>query len=93
VICPDMEAKAWSHLTGKEYQYQHSLLFHKRVCHFMPGLDNLSCRKHFPWEDYDEWLYGESGKWGVNSTRRPDYIAIQVMFIHHYVSELSWANV
>jgi hypothetical protein len=54
----------------------------------MPGLDNLSCRKHFPWEDYDEWLYGESGKWGVNSTRRPDYIAIQVMFIHHYVSEL-----
>ena len=38
----------------------------------------LLYRKHFPWEDYDEWLFGDDGKWGVNATERPDYLAIQV---------------
>ena len=31
--------------------------------------------KHFPWEDYDEWLFSENGKWSNNTAeRRPDVL-------------------
>jgi hypothetical protein len=35
--------------------------------------------KHFPWEDYDEWLFGPDGHWGTDtSKRRPDILTFQV---------------
>ena len=37
------------------------------------------CRKHFPYEDYDEWLFGEEGVWGLNaSAPRPDLLVLQM---------------
>jgi hypothetical protein len=41
----------------------------------------VEIRKHFPYEDYDQWLFGESGRWRVNSTIDdpfPDVLVIQV---------------
>jgi hypothetical protein len=35
------------------------------------------CRKHFPYEDYDQWLYGGSGLWN-STTRHPDVLVIQI---------------
>ncbi len=38
-------------------------------------------RKHFPWEDYDQWLFGETGHWRVDSSEAdpfPDVLVIQV---------------
>ena len=38
-----------------------------------------SYRKHFPYEDYDEWLFGDDGVWNVTGTQRvPDILVIQV---------------
>ena len=37
--------------------------------------------KHFPWEDYDEWLFGPSGLWSNDSSsteRVPDVVAFEV---------------
>jgi hypothetical protein len=38
--------------------------------------------KHFPYEDYDDWLWGESGPWGSKNTwendRNPDILVVQV---------------
>jgi hypothetical protein len=36
--------------------------------------------KHFPWEDYDEWLFGADGLWKLNSTAKsfPDYLVVHV---------------
>jgi hypothetical protein len=35
--------------------------------------------KHFPYEDYDEWLFGEKGKWSLDPTvRRPDVLTFEV---------------
>ena len=35
--------------------------------------------KHFPYEDYDTWLFGETGQWKLdNSERRPDILVVQV---------------
>lgn len=35
--------------------------------------------KHFPYEDYDEWLFGEDGVWSSNVTQRvPDVLVMQV---------------
>ena len=37
--------------------------------------------KHFPWEDYDEWLFGPTGLWSNDSTstaRVPDVLAFEV---------------
>lgn len=38
--------------------------------------------KHFPWEDYDEWLWSDKGPWlsGFNGEggRRPDVLTIQM---------------
>eukprot|EP01035_Chromulina_nebulosa_P024247 gene24247-31520_t len=35
--------------------------------------------KHFPYEDYDEWVFGESGVWGTNvSQPRPDVLVLQM---------------
>lgn len=39
------------------------------------------CRKHFPWEDYDQWLFGVNGRWRANNTEddpHPDILVIQV---------------
>ena len=34
--------------------------------------------KHFTYEDYDEWLFGENGRWNANSTmRRPDVFVFE----------------
>jgi integrase len=34
--------------------------------------------KHFPWEDYDEWLFGASGRWSNDtSERRPDVLTFE----------------
>ena len=34
--------------------------------------------KHFTYEDYDEWLFGDSGKWSNDSTvRRPDIYNVE----------------
>lgn len=37
-------------------------------------------RKHFPWEDYDEWLFGEEGLWRRNATAGsfPHYLVVHV---------------
>jgi hypothetical protein len=37
-------------------------------------------RKHFSWEDYDEYLFGESGLWQSNSTigSYPDILVVHV---------------
>jgi hypothetical protein len=35
-------------------------------------------RKHFPYEDYDEWLFGDTGKWASSVDRVPDILGIQV---------------
>ncbi len=36
-------------------------------------------RKHFTWEDYDQWLFGESGVWSIQpETRRPDVLVLQM---------------
>lgn len=44
----------------------------------------MECRKHFPWEDYDEWLFGETGLWQRQNIstkeplpRHPDVLVIQ----------------
>lgn len=36
--------------------------------------------KHFTWEDYDEWLFGEEGLWKRNATERtfPDILVVHV---------------
>jgi hypothetical protein len=34
--------------------------------------------KHFPLEDYDEWLFGDGGKFATNSTRIPDILVVQL---------------
>lgn len=37
--------------------------------------------KHFPYEDYDEWLFGEDGRWSAKEEtieRYPDILIIQV---------------
>jgi len=35
--------------------------------------------KHFPWEDYDEWLFGTSGRWSNDTAeRRPDILTFEV---------------
>ena len=34
-------------------------------------------RKHFPWEDYDEWLFGETGLWN-GETRHPDVLVLHL---------------
>lgn len=37
--------------------------------------------KHFPWEDYDEWLWGDEGPWikgfDGEGNRRPDILTVQ----------------
>ena len=34
--------------------------------------------KHFSYEDYDEWLFGEDGKWGNDtSVRAPDILIFE----------------
>jgi homogentisate 1,2-dioxygenase len=51
---------------------------------YFPRLSSTR-RKHFPYEDYDEWLFGESGVWSVNaSERRPDLLVLQ-MTLHSCV--------
>jgi hypothetical protein len=37
----------------------------------------LVYRKHFPYEDYDEWLFGESGLWN-GTTRHPEILVIHL---------------
>lgn len=35
--------------------------------------------KHFPYEDYDQWLFGETGPWNKKSAeRRPDILTVQM---------------
>lgn len=37
--------------------------------------------KHFPYEDYDEWMWGDSGPWITGfpgESRRPDVLVVQV---------------
>jgi hypothetical protein len=35
--------------------------------------------KHFTYEDYDEWLFGQAGKWSNDSTvRRPDILTFEI---------------
>ncbi len=35
--------------------------------------------KHFTYEDYDDWLWSEHGRWSGNDTvRRPDILTVQV---------------
>ena len=35
--------------------------------------------KHFPYEDYDQWLFGENGPWNKKPTeRRPDILTVQL---------------
>jgi len=37
------------------------------------------CRKSFPFEKHDEWLFGGDGAWsGDASRRRPDVLVVQV---------------
>lgn len=52
------------------------------INHFVPRCLCYSVfllfRKHFTLEDYDEWLFGAEGRWSLNSTRRPDILAIQI---------------
>lgn len=40
--------------------------------------------KHFPLEDYDDWMWGTSGPWGLESkeTRRPDILVLGGMGLH-----------
>jgi hypothetical protein len=49
--------------------------------------------KHFPYEDYDEWLFGPEGKWSLDpKERRPDILVIQTGLhtcFHAYVDGLS----
>jgi hypothetical protein len=52
------------------------------TCH-LPGFGNDGTItfdwKHFPYEDYDEWIWGENGKWSSNATqRRPSVVVVQV---------------
>lgn len=34
--------------------------------------------KHFPFEDYDEYIWGEKGPWSSKSERIPDILTVQV---------------
>jgi hypothetical protein len=34
--------------------------------------------KHFPYEDYDDYLWGENGPWSVKQDKRPDILTIQL---------------
>jgi len=44
--------------------------------------------KHFPYEDYDEWVFGDTGVWSANaSEHRPDILVIQ-MTLHTCVHAL-----
>ena len=40
--------------------------------------------KHFPYEDYDEWMWGNTGPWGKESKekRRPDIMILAGMGLH-----------
>ena len=49
--------------------------------------------KHFPYEDYDEWLFGETGKWGNDTTiRRPDFLTFQVSVQIYRVDSLGFSS-
>lgn len=34
--------------------------------------------KHFPYEDYDQWVFGPDGPWSNSSERIPDILVVQV---------------
>ena len=40
--------------------------------------------KHFPYEDYDEWMWGKGGPWGAENKedRRPDILVLAGMGLH-----------
>jgi hypothetical protein len=45
-------------------------LVHSFICAF---------RKHFPYEDYDEWVFGPEGVWSATpETARPDVLVLQI---------------
>ena len=39
---------------------------------------SLLYRKHTPYDEYDEWLFGTDGVWSTQAAHVPDYLIIQI---------------